>query len=152
MQSFYFYRLYELSNGFGMKLYPSQNLQNEQNVSLSICSFSHHQTGAVHASHDAANVQDPCAQRAHPGVQPVGVVPAGHQVQRRPGHVPGPPPRRLLPLHLQVQAFEDLVQAAPAAQHIQPVHRPDGHWTVCHPLHGVGVPCAGVLPSDAAER
>ena len=73
------------------------------NVLYKCCSVQHHQAGPLHAGDDAADVQDPGAQRPHPGVLAVRALPRRHQVLRRPGHHAGPPPGRLLPLHLKIQ-------------------------------------------------
>ncbi len=72
-------------------------------VSSLSCSLSHHQARTLHPRHDAADVQDPRAERAHPRLQPERPLPGRRQVQRHAGHDAGTAARRMLSLHLPLQ-------------------------------------------------
>lgn len=73
-------------------------------VHIILCSsMPHNKAGPVHAGDDAADVQDPGAERADPGVQPVSAVPGRHQVQRHAGHAAELAARLLLPLYITLQ-------------------------------------------------
>ena len=65
--------------------------------------MSHHQARPLYTGDDAADVQDPGAERAGAGLQSERAVPGGRQVQRRPGDAAGTPARRQLPLHFSLQ-------------------------------------------------
>ena len=113
--------------------------------------LSRDQAGPLHSGDDAADVQDPGAQRPGAGLQPVGALPGRRQIQRRTGHAAGTPAGRLFPLHIQIETAQVAVETAPAAQHFQLVHHPHGPAPVPGALLQSGVSGAAVLAAAACQ-